>query len=411
MTVIFLSIVYNVIRATLHKPAVNDFVSIVYCTQSLPKSNYLLMLKTLRIVFVLLVLIASCKKDMKNSVAAQSVASANASTSNVKAVPATIFDSLFTRYEAGQWTGGDVAYSHPLPDGRDMWLFGDSFVDTVFPSRRRPADPFIHSTIVLSDEHGLINTLYNGTAKNPRPFFEAEEPTQLWPNCAFISKNEKHVFVMMAVIKATGEGGLFGFKFSGNAVGILSLPDLKLEKIITISNNPKIDWSSATYEEGGYVYIYGAESTDKFPNTKYMHVCRTSLSNPLQQLEFYTGDGWSKDSAKSARLQSGVSEQYSVFKHQDKYYLLSQEGILLSPTIYMWDAASPTGPFTNKRKVYTTPQSDGKNIITYNAIVHTEFTSNNKLLVGYCTNSLDGKNIYRNADNYRPYFIYISNWQ
>ena len=52
----------------------------------------------------------------------------------VNAVPATPFNKLFTRYGDG-WTGGDAVYSVPLPDGRIIWAFGDSFLDTVYPDR------------------------------------------------------------------------------------------------------------------------------------------------------------------------------------------------------------------------------------------------------------------------------------
>ena len=76
----------------------------------------------------------------------------------------------------------------------------------------------------------------------------------------------------------------------------------------------------------------------------------------------------------------------------------------------MWDAASPVGPFTRKRKVYTTPETGG-NIITYNATVHTQFMQNGNLLVGYCTNSVNGTDIWTNADNYRPYFVWLNGWQ
>ena len=356
--------------------------------------------------FCLLCLLSvSCKKEIsQNTIATSSAANANAW--GITAVPASDFDSMFTRYDAGQWTGGDVAYSHILPDGRSVWLFGDSFVDTVFPDRHRPYDPFIHSTIVLTDSTGGFNTLYNGTVTNPKPFFEANEPYQLWPNCAFVSKDKKTLYVMLVIVKATNEGGLFGFETIGNAVGVLSLPSLTLIKTIQLTKDATIDWSSGTYEEGDYVYIYGAEST-KY--NKFMHVCRTSRGDPFKKMEYYNGTSWVNDKKQSARLVGSVSEQYSVFKYANKFYLLSQ-GALLSADIYLWDAASPVGPFINKRKVYTTPQTGG-NIITYNATVHTEFMQNGQLLVGYCTNSFKGNDIYKNADNYRPYFIRVRNWQ
>ena len=39
------------------------------------------------------------------------------------------FNQLFTRFS--EWTGGDATYSVPLPDGRVLWMFGDSFIGTV----------------------------------------------------------------------------------------------------------------------------------------------------------------------------------------------------------------------------------------------------------------------------------------
>ncbi len=365
-------------------------------------------MQMLKVAIAAIITFTGCSKQINNAAIAQS--NADIAKGNIVTEPATYFDSMFTRFNKGQWTGGDVAYSHVLPDGRNLWLFGDSFVDTVFPNRTRPVGPFIHSTIVLTTPNGMFQTLFNGTVKNPKPFFEAEEPNQLWPNCAFLSKDEKHLYVLMVSIRATGEGGLFGFKTTGNVAGVLSLPDLELEKLVVINNHPKIDWSSTTYEEGDYVYIYGAEATDSFPYTKYMHISRTSRSNPLQNVEFYNGVGWSRDSSKSKRMIGGISQQYSVFKHNSKYYLLSQEGVFLSSSIYLWDAESPVGPFSRKRKIYNTPQAKG-NVITYNAMAHPEFMSDGRLLVGYSTNSFDGKDLYKNADTYRPYFVWISNWQ
>ncbi|MEP6513914.1 MAG: hypothetical protein ABJA79_08595, partial [Parafilimonas sp.] len=154
------------------------------------------MIKLSRLFCISCLIFLSCKKQISNNAAAQKAndpsISAKSTASSITAVPATYFDSLFTRYNKGEWTGGDVAYSHLLPDCRSFWLFGDSFVDTVYPNRHRPIGPFIHSVIVLTNPQGLFNTLYNGTVQNPKPFFEAEEPHQLWPNCAFISKDEKH---------------------------------------------------------------------------------------------------------------------------------------------------------------------------------------------------------------------------
>ena len=351
--------------------------------------------------------IASCKKDIDSAnTVSQSNIQESVSSTEITVVKATYYDSLFTRYKAGEWTGGDVASSLALPDGSSFWLFGDSFVDTVFPDRHRPFGAFIHNSIVTTTSSGGFNTFYGGTAQNPKPFFDTASPIILWPASAFINTAQSKVYVMMVTVKVTGIG-IFGFETVGNTVATLRYPDFKVQNRFTFSDTNTVNWSSATLEDSGYIYIYGVESTDK---NKFMHVCRTAASNPFKHVEYYDGINWVRRAKKSAKLAKDLSEQYSVFKYQNKYYLLSQQSKFLSPDIYLWDAASPTGPFTNKRKIYTTPETSG-NIITYNATAHPELIEDGKLLVGYCTNSVNGLDIYHNADYYRPYFIWVSNWQ
>ena len=43
--------------------------------------------------------------------------------------PAADWDALFTRAEG--WTGGDVSAAFPLPGGRTVWVFGDSWIGRV----------------------------------------------------------------------------------------------------------------------------------------------------------------------------------------------------------------------------------------------------------------------------------------
>ncbi|HRH61496.1 MAG TPA: hypothetical protein PL045_13040, partial [Chitinophagaceae bacterium] len=253
----------------------------------------------------------SCRKETTtlSNAAAANVSEDASETSISQAIPATYWNDVFTRYNKGQWTGGDVAYSHLLPDGRSFWLFGDSFVDSVYPDRHRKAGPFIHNSIVLTDAAGGFNTLYGGTVNNPKAFFDTTDPIEVWPNSAFINADQTKIYVMMVTIKATGDGGLFGFETVGNTVAEMSLPDLTVLRRFSFGNSEgRYDWSSATLEDGDYVYIYGAETTQ---SNKLMHVCRTLRSNPFATVEFYDGSGWTTDESKSAKMLQGISEQYS----------------------------------------------------------------------------------------------------
>ncbi len=373
--------------------------------------HYSFSMRKIYLIITSVTLLAACDKEIaKNKIAADnsSAQKAGLTTTAVTTTEATYFDSVFTRYGGG-WTGGDAAVSYKLPDGRVLWLFGDSFLDTVYPNRTRPRVSFIHNTMVTTDAvGGNFKTYYGGTQQSPLPYFKTTSKQYYWPAMAFMDEAKTKVYVFMDKVK-TLTGGTGGFEVTGVDVGILNYPDLTIQKIVKFSTGYVINWAGASLEdEDGYIYIYGPESTTY---NKYIHVARTPKNNPLSSVTYYNGTNWVGDSSKSVRLQDGVSESFSVFKNEGKYYLLSQ-GNLLSKDIYLWDMQSPSGPFTNKRFVFTTPAKIGTtNIVTYNATAHPEFNQNNQLLVGYCTNSLKSAGLYNNADSYRPYFVWASNWQ
>ena len=49
-----------------------------------------------------------------------------------------------------EWASADGAIPVTLPDGRTVWLFGDTFVGKVDPGGAiDPADPLIHNSFVV----------------------------------------------------------------------------------------------------------------------------------------------------------------------------------------------------------------------------------------------------------------------
>lgn len=359
----------------------------------------------------MLVLFASCKKEFTSTASNNLSASVSTNAAALTAEKAVYWDSVFTRYGGG-WTGGDAAISYKLPDGRVMWLWGDSFLDTVYPDRHRNVIGFINNQVVtMNMQGGDFTTYYGGTKQNPLAYFDVPGSKYYWPVFAFMNTLQTEVYVFLDKMKATGEGGAFGFKLTGVDVAILNYPDLSIREIRPFSTGDKINWGGSAWEgDDGYIYLYGVESTQY---NKFARVARTPKNKPLSTVSYFNGSAWVSQPEKNGRLQGGLSESFSFFSHAGKYYLLSQEN-LLGPNIYLYDAASPTGPFTNKRLLYTTPTQVGTwNVVTYNATAHPEFITNDgQLLLGYCTNEIEkGTGIWRNADTYRPYFVWISNWQ
>ena len=356
---------------------------------------------------VLLLTAASCKKELSGGETAQATDTSAMQVSLV-ATPDVYWDSVFTRYGGG-WTGGDGAFSLALPDGRSLWLWGDSFLDTVYPDRTRPIQGFIHNQLVTTDRFGgNFTTYHKGTPEVPLPYFEPTGSSNhyYWPASACMNAQQTKIYVMLQRIRSTGSGGVWGFEQAGTDIAVLEYPSLRQVGTRRFTLGDVIDWTSASLSENGFIYLYGVEST-KY--NKFIHVARTPANAPFQQVEYFDGAAWVTDAAKSVRIQGGVSQMFSVFHEGGRYYLVSQ-GNLLSPDIYIWDAPSPTGPFGNKRKVYTTPLVTRASF-TYNATAHRELTTDGSLLIGYSTNTENVLQLFNNVDSYRPYFIRVTGWQ
>jgi len=356
-------------------------------------------------VLTLLCFASACRKEpVKNDINQSAV---QYSTAAIHATESAYWDSVFTRYGNG-WTGGDVAASYKLPDGRSLWLWGDSFLDTVYANRQRPVVGFIHNQLTTTNNSGgKFTTYYGGTKRNPLPYFQASGDDFYWPCFTFMSNNNANTYVFLDRVETFGNGA-FDFKVTGVDIAVLNYPDLSVKKIIPFTRDTVVNWSGDAFESSdGFVYLFGVEST-KY--NKFVHVARTSKANPLDVV-YWNGSAWTTNADSSVRVLGGVSQGFSFFQYKGKQYFLSQEN-LLGPNIYIWNAASPVGPFTKKRLVYTTPQKVGSfKVWTYNAKAHPELSVGDSLLVGYCTNAQTTNGLYKNADTYRPYFVWATNWQ
>ena len=139
-------------------------------------------------------------------------------------------------------------------------------------------------------------------------------------------------------------------------------------------------------DHGPYTYIYGTETQGL---SSWMHVARVPKGQLDMPWSYYTPTGWTPNAADSLRLLPGVAPAFSVID------LGAGRGIrvisqlpMMGQAIYSWHAASPVGPFTTKRTIYTTG-SYGARTYTYNTLAHPEQTTNGQMLFSYNVNSYD----------------------
>lgn len=318
--------------------------------------------------------------------------------SPISVTKAADFNQLFTRYSG--WTGGDATYSIPLPDGRIMWLFGDSFIGTVKPDRSRTGNAFLRNAVMIQDGDQMTTLIGGATA-----FLAPSDPGWwYWPGHGLAHGDTLQV--VFFGFKSTG-GGAWDFAYASVDVATFHLPDLSLISVERKVTDPPTNYGACVLQDGDYTYLYGSE---KVGLSKFMHVARVHGTDLNGAWEYFNGTAWTADPAGSARVFAHVSDQFSVFKKDGHYYLLTQHHIL-GDEIYIYDSNSPMIGFDHKKTVYCTPQSHQGNLFTYNAFAHTEFSDSNGLLVSYNVNSSVFGDLFQNADSYRPYFVRIKGWE
>ncbi len=338
---------------------------------------------------------------------------ASCSSQNRNVWPDSEFNRLFTR-SGGGLTGADGTYSVLLPDGRTVWIFGDTFLGTVNPdSTREKTDPmYIRNSFAVQDDSRLT-TLYTKTAEGNRSLMIppevlnskgeiTEDSLWYWPGDGLVANRQLKVFV--SKFEKDGEG-MWGFKWTGTVLITFSLPGLNQIDLqeLPMSKVDSIHFGHAVLEEESYTYIYGMKNGKPY-----------AARAPERKLgagwEYFTDDGWSKDISEAIPvLDSDGSEQFSVVKLDQEYYLITQRGGL-SNEIWAYHSGVPYDwkPENGKRIHTIEMPFDNPDLFTYNALAHPQFIDDNdSILISYNMNSHNLEDHFRNAHIYKPRFVRI----
>ena len=237
------------------------------------------------LLFTVSLLLISCSKEQPFDQEITGETDPQYAVGGIFSKKAPKFNTMFNTYGNG-WTGADATYSIPLPDGRTVWLFGDSFLDTVYADYSRPGSDLVRNTFVVQTGTSLT-TLVTNTIDDPEAFVSTPDPVNewYWPGDGTVIGETLYVY--MEYFIKTG-GGIFDFP-AGNIYGT------------------KEFWNGSTWTT-------------------------TEPASNVGRLE------------KQSGLSLDVSAQYAVFYHAGKYRLVTQEGFL-GPTIYTWESTSPKGPW------------------------------------------------------------------
>lgn len=338
------------------------------------------------------------------------------------------FDSAWTEYfrrNSGGWTAGDATISIPLPDGRVIWLFGDSYTVAVnMANNTLPCLFQVRNCFMVQDsvDRSVFRTILDTTMTgiNMTTFKLRPNDTSLfWPGHGYVYQDT--VYIFLERYKSST------LKYEGCYIAKLTYPDLHQVALVpALYAGPNLIFGRAIVPDtaDNRIYIYGNKLNWIVQEPV---VARGNISNPLLPWEYFTGTAWSSDPGLVQKIGNDpVSPGFSVFAKDGKYYLVTQEnGYLecgLGREIWSYNSSHPWGPFTGKTLLYTEEsQFNGQYLLTYNAQAHPWNMDNGELLVCYNVNDRvdtlapyicpsQCKHIWTDrldADSYRPKFVRV----
>ncbi len=345
------------------------------------------------------------------------------------ATPDTKLTDSFAAYADHQgpshWTGADSTYSAPLPGGRDVWIFSDSFLGDVNPDGSRSpviqdggTTPFVNNTFVETRKAHPTTTITGGTPDEPTALLPPPDAGHWYWARDGLELNGR-LDVIYSEFKTTGSGPLdFGWDrnvLARFAPGHLGKP-LSVTQLPSASG---VSWGAWILKDHGSTYVYGSEDLGAH---KYLHIARVAGSDLTRPWQYLTADGtWSPDESASARVGDGtgaslqVSNEFSVVKHGAVYVMVTQDmSQPLSSGIDLAFSCSPEGPFVDETTAYDTPETGplgtyrNGDVYTYNPHEHQELGDARHLVVSYNVNSLVNTDLYSDASIYRPRFVDIT---
>ena len=307
-------------------------------------------------------------------------------------------------------TGGDGAISIPIDNTKSFWLWGDSFLGEVIDNKRSNSSPFVRGNVWQLLDRKLAKTIAGGTLVNPEPLLKTGNveghAAVLWPMHGFVKNHIIHVFMSTIVQTGTGTWDFYWYSTVYYRLNLSDLSVIDKQEWLT-RKQTDTHFGFGVTEYNGFYYIYGSNPQRNVTAT--LHVARARLiDDKLQDWEYFDGSTWVYDAKESKSLTGidiPVSEQFSVFLHNNKFILLAQDRF--KPEIYTFTSDGPEGPWSNKKHIYTIPESVDSTLFTYNAMAHPQYISDNKLLVSYCVNAKNTSDLYKDASIYKPRFIWI----
>lgn len=321
--------------------------------------------------------------------------------------------------QAYGWLGADAAYSIPLPDGRDVWIFGD----TLYGEQRVVKDSIpqmVRNSIGISTcKHGLWNLKYairKDTQGHPASFFEPQHPdTWYWALDGFVVGHDLWV-TLLCVRSAPAKTAAMGFETCGTDLARISSPGpdpqtWKIDYFPLVPDGVHAYPSATAVVDGTDAYIFALRESGGRPLLA-ARIPLAGLVDPQKNLQYLaSNDEWQPgfDPAAAQEVIHRGSPELSIRYHPElkQWVAVMFDPEAFSAKILLRTAPALTGPWSDGKVIYTVPEMQptapgyDKNTFCYAAKEHPEF-EHRDLVFTYVCNTFDVPKLATNLGIYFP---------
>jgi Domain of unknown function (DUF4185) len=320
------------------------------------------------------------------------------------------------------WLGADAAYSIPLKDGRDIWIFGD----TLYGEKRmvRGNDPqMVRNSLGISKCDGEGNwhlqyVIKRDAAGNPQSYFSpANQRHWYWAMDGFEHRGD--LWVTLLCLEATKDA--MGFRTCGSDLAHVSHlerdPQQWEVNVQTLVPDGVDSYPSASaVVNGEFVYLFAVYESGARPLLA-TRIPLTGLGDAAKHLEYLAKDGSWKPGlvpADAKEVMAQGTTELSIRYHPERKEWLA---VMFDPNgfsdkIISRTSQELTGPWTVGHVVYRVPEmapgpAHDKNTFCYAAKEHPELEQRNQLLFTYVCNTMNIPSLATNNKIYIPQAVSI----
>jgi hypothetical protein len=281
------------------------------------------------------------------------------STSSASAYQ-TAIDNL--RKAGTGWATADGSIPVPLPDGRTLYMYGDTFVGTVNSSGTISSSKYLVENSAVMQTGTCFNPLLRGSSNSRTAWIAPPASGQAyWPSSAVVDgAGNLQVFLMHV---RYSDGFVYGMK-----IATFSLPSLTLQGIS--AQLPFTDllrtYGTTALVDGGFAYLYSTHDQDQ----RLARVPLTAVTN-ANAYQFWNGSTW----VSAANYNSAVALTFNnmhdsagidlhapiaglwAVRHGNGFLGTAMLVNAYSQELGLFTASSPQGPWTYIGNAATTPSN------------------------------------------------------